>query len=108
MLNRSSVIVRPKKPFLDWVNSFEGSDLSPEDFKKDQTLYLIPEYLDDLDAHQILKRFYNFIFEMELEGWCLDEEKWPPIRTLSVFLEWFTVEFQSMVIDLCGDPLVDD
>jgi hypothetical protein len=48
------------------------------------------------------------IFEMELEGWCLDDEKWPSIRTLGVFLEWFTVEFHSMVIDLSGDPLVDD
>lgn len=54
------------------------------------------------------QRVYETIFELELEGWCLDDEKWPSIRTLGVFMEWFTVEFHSMVIDLCGDPLVDD
>ncbi len=107
MLNRSSVVVRPKRPFLDWVNSQDGPNLSFEDFR-DQTSYLIPEYLDDLDAHQVLKSIYQTIFEMELEGWCLDDEKWPAIRTLAVFLEWFQVEFHSMVIDLCGDPLVED
>ncbi len=108
MLNRSSVIVRPKQPFLDWVNSYDGTRISPLEVDRDQTVYLIPEYLTDLDAHQVLKRVYETIFELELEGWCLDDEKWPSIRTLGVFMEWFTVEFHSMVIDLCGDPLVDD
>lgn len=53
------------------------------------------------------QRVYETIFELELEGWCLEDEKWPSIRTLGVFLEWFTVEFHSMVIDLSDDPLVD-
>lgn len=108
MLNRSSVIVRPKQPFLDWATTYDGSGITSQDVGHEQTVYLIPEYLNDLDAHQVLKRVYATIFEMELEGWCLDDEKWPSIRTLGVFLEWFTVEFHSMVIDLSGDPLVDD
>ena len=108
MLNRSSLIIRPKKPFLDWVTSYEGSRISVQDVGLEQIVYLIPEYLHDLDAHQVLKRVYETIFEMELEGWCLDENRWPSMRTLGVFMEWFSVEFHSMVIDLCGDPLVDD
>lgn len=108
MLNRSSVIVRPKQPFLDWVTSYESSDISFQDVGHEQTVYLIPEYLNDLDAHQVLKSIYETIFELELEGWCVDENKWPSMRTLGVFKEWFTVEFHSMVIDLCGDPIVDD
>ena len=108
MLNRSSLIVRPKQPYIDWVNSYDGSRFSPSEEDHDQTVYLIPEYFKDLDTHQILKQVYETIFEMELEGWCLDEEKWPVPRTLAIFKDWFTVEFHSMVIDLCGDPLIDD
>ena len=52
---------------------------------------------------------YRIIWvDLELEGWCLDDEKWPVLRTISICKEWFTVEFHSMVIDLYGDPLVDD
>jgi hypothetical protein len=32
----------------------------------------------------VLKRVYQAIFELELEGWCLDDEKWPVLRTLSI------------------------
>lgn len=108
MLNRSSLIVRPNQPFLDWVASYDGSSVTPSEVGPDQAVYLIPEYLYDLDAHKVLKQVYETIFELELEGWCLDEAKWPVPRTLAVFKEWFTVEFHSMVIDLCGDPLIDD
>jgi hypothetical protein len=55
MLNRSSVIVRSEQPFLDWVNSYDGTRISPLEVDRDQTVYLIPEYLKDLDAHQVLK-----------------------------------------------------
>jgi len=108
VLNRSSLIVRPKQPFLDWVNSYDGSSFPSSEVDHDQTVYLIPEYLNELDSHQVLKQVYETIFELELEGWCLDEGKWPNLRTLAIFKEWFTVEFHSMVIDLCGDPLIED
>ena len=45
---------------------------------------------------------------MELAGWHQLEEDWPANRTYTMFREWFTVEWHSLVIDLCGDPLKDD
>ena len=49
VLNRSAVAVRPKQPFLDWVNSVESdSSVTADDLQK--TLYLVPDYEDPADA----------------------------------------------------------
>lgn len=45
MLNRSAVIVRPKKPSLDGVRTVDYGDapvVTMEDFRA--TLYLVPDY----------------------------------------------------------------
>ena len=55
MLNRSALIVRPKKPFCDWVRAVDYDD-APE-VTLDQmgaTLYLVPDYEDPEDAEKIL------------------------------------------------------
>ena len=60
MLNRCAVAVRPKQPFLDWVNSVEeGDSLTLADLQK--TLYLVPDYEDPEDAEKVLKRVYDDI-----------------------------------------------
>ncbi len=43
MLNRAAVIVRPKKPYLDWAAGLDDSGLVP-DPTSDQTVCLIPTY----------------------------------------------------------------
>jgi hypothetical protein len=47
MINRSAVIVRPKKPFLDWVRAVDYDD-APEVTldQMGETLYLVPDYED--------------------------------------------------------------
>jgi hypothetical protein len=47
--------------------------------------------------------FFDLIFE--LEGWYTDESAWPKDRSLATFLEWFDVEFSTMVVDLVDAPL---
>ncbi|NNE35614.1 MAG: hypothetical protein HKN13_10265 [Rhodothermales bacterium] len=107
MLNRGAIIVRPKQPYMDWATSLDDSGLVP-DRNEERTVYLVPEYEDDDEAMAVLSRAYEMIFEEELNGWHTVVEDWPQNRTLATFLEWFDVEFHSIVDDLCGFPIIDD
>ena len=90
MLNRSAVAVRPKQPFLDWVNSVESdSSVTADDLQK--TLYLVPDYENPEDAEKVLKRVYDDIFCRELRGWYTLESLWPQDRSLRVFKQWFEI-----------------
>jgi hypothetical protein len=107
MLNRSAVIVRPGKGYIDWASSLDDSEIVP-DVEGEHTVYLIPEYDDDLHAMEILAQLYQVIFEEELEYWHTDESKWPENRTFEKFKKWFKIEFHSVVEDICDYPVIDD
>jgi hypothetical protein len=107
MLNRAAMIVRPAQPFTDWVMSLGDSGLLP-DPNGEQTVYLVPEYGSDEDTVEILKEIYQDIFESELYAWSEDEGQWPKDRGLDQFKLWFTVEFHSIVEDLCDYDLTDE
>ena len=106
-INRSLIILRPKQPFLDWARSLddESKDLTLESLNEDSTVYLIPEIWQDSDQEEFLKTCYDILFEEQLEGWWRDETRWPQQRNLKVFLDWFEVEFHSLVFDLCDEPI---
>jgi len=107
MLNRSAVIVRPKQPYLDWAAQLDDSAILP-DPEDERTVYLIPEYDDEDHAWELLEELYEEIFENELYGWHTDESAWPENRDFAMFQEWFEIELNSVVEDLCGDEIVDD
>jgi hypothetical protein len=109
MLNRSAVIVRPKKPFCDWLRAVDYED-APE-VTLDQmgpTLYLIPEYEDPADADKVLKKVCDEIFCRELEGWYTDVNVWPKDRSLKVFKQWFDVQHYEVVEDVGRGPIEND
>jgi hypothetical protein len=107
MLNRSTVMVRPKQPYLDWAAQVDDSGVVP-DPADERTVYLIPEYDDDDQAWELLEEIYPEIFENELYGWHTDEDAWPQERSFAMFQEWFEIELNSIVEDLCGYEIVDD
>ena len=107
MLNRSSVIVRPKQPYLDWAAQLDDSGIAP-DPNDECTIYLIPEYDDDIQALEILSKCFDVIFEAELEGWHTAESSWPKKRDFKMFRNWFSFEFHSVVEDLCVYEIIDD
>ncbi len=59
-------------------------------------------------AWKILEECFDEIFIRELMAWHTDESAWPQGRNFSTFKEWFEIEFNSMVEDLCGYDLTDD
>jgi hypothetical protein len=107
MLNRGVVIVRPKRPYLDWAAGLDDSELVP-DPNAEQTVYLIPSYGDDEEAWEILERMHPAIFENELYGWHTEEAAWPQGRDFAMFKAWFKIELHSVVEDLCDYEIVDE
>ena len=101
------MIVRPKQPYVDWAAGLDDSDTVPTE-DDERTVYLLPEYDDEVDGMALLSMAYEMIFESELENWHLIEEDWPSNRTFAMFREWFEIEMHSMVVDLCDEPLMDD
>ena len=53
-----------------------------------------------------MEQNYDLLFEQELVEWFQDEGQWPATRDFSIFLEWFAVEFHSMVLDVAEGELV--
>ena len=107
MLNRSALIVRPKQPFLDWALQLDDSGLTP-DVDGEQTVYLIPEVDDEAGLEKLLKSIFPEIFERELMSWDTEESSWPQRRTLSLFRQWFELEFHSGVEDLGDNEIEND
>lgn len=107
MINRGSLVVRPKQPYLDWALQLDDSGIAP-DPDDERTIYLIPTYEDDVEAMEILAKCFDIIFEQELAVWHTDELAWPKNRTFAMFRDWFSFEFHSVVEDLCGYEIVED
>ena len=100
-INRTAIIIKPKQPFVDWINTTPGKEVfSMKEISKENTVLLIPEINDYDDAHNFIKSCYEEIFEWELFGWVTAEELWPKNRSWKMFNEWFNIEINSEVFDL--------
>ncbi|WP_018342523.1 hypothetical protein [Cytophaga aurantiaca] len=104
-INRNAILVRPKKPFFDWVNNVFKDD-EPISELEECNIYLIRE-MDSNDAIQKwLKKNFDNIFINELNDWYTEEDVWPSNRTFKMFSEWFDVELHSMILDLEKLPII--
>ena len=107
MLNRSAVILRPRQPYLDWAAGLNDGGVLPSVYGE-QTAYLLPSNEMDHDGSLTIEQCYEGLFESELANWHAIESDWPHGRTHAMFQQWFSVEWHSVVEDLCGDPIRDD
>lgn len=106
-IDRSIAIIRPKQPFVDWANQLPDADgeVSLSDLRDDCLAVLVPEYDTKEEASENLAALWEDLFEEELRGWSTDESMWPTARTKEMFLDWFDVEFHSVVIDPYEDEI---
>ena len=110
-INRSVAIIKPQQPFADWVNSVAdaGDDqYSIQDFSTDCSVILLPVVDSDEHAEAFIKEMFQDLFELELSSWMTDDDTWPENITYKMFLEWFDVEFHSMVFDSLKDDVEKD
>jgi hypothetical protein len=106
-LNRCSVILRAKEPFREWLKGLpDPVEETLEDINDDQTAYLLPEYELAEDRESLLEEYATDLFEEQLNGWWQDEGDWPLDRSYGALMEWFAVEFHSLVLDVAEMPLV--
>lgn len=110
-INRSAVIIKPKQPFIDWLNSIPDDSISftLEQILEDNITFLIPEYDNPEDSRNYVKKMNSQIFEWELWGWIVTKELWPKNRNWEMFQEWFSFEINSEIFDLVdGDIEKED
>ena len=111
MVNRAALLLKAKKPFVEWINKSDpynkSTNLSMAEVNEDRTVYLI----NDLEAENLdewITLNCANLFENELEDWYTDESLWPQNRDLELFKKWFAVECHTVLIDTGSGPIVDD
>ena len=110
MINRTAVVIKPRQPFLDWINNTPQLNLSSpvtmEELLEDCDTILLPD-TDSLEgAHELLEPLKPDLFAVQLDGWLRDPSPWPQDRSAAVFDQWFTLEVHSMVLDLVEGPIL--
>jgi hypothetical protein len=109
LINRGIVVVKPKKPFVDWVNRDSPTPLvSWDDLQQDCFTILVPELNSLENALDYVESLKPMLFELELEAWNRDPSTWPEERTSAQFDDWFTLEAHSMVWDIVATPIVKE
>jgi len=106
LLNRAGLSIRPRQPFVDWVQSFTQSVPSLAELSLEAMLYLIDEVEQESDFDFAIERHWQAIFENELEAWDEFGDHWPKNLTRDQFDNWFSVDRQLMSFDLSQQPLL--
>ena len=109
-INRTAITIKPKQPFIDWINSApdDGHNYTLQEISRDNLVFLIPEYDTSDSTTRYIRKNYKTIFDWQLWGWITDEEYWPKNRTWKVFQEWFEVQVSSEVFDLVDKNIVKE
>lgn len=107
IVDRSAAVLKPKKPFLDWLNNLPGNDvvLTLEEVRSDCTVVLIPEVNEQEDGIAYIDDLAEQLLDMELASWVSDQKLWPPKRSLKLFWEWFDVEIHLGTMDSVSEEI---
>jgi hypothetical protein len=110
MINRAAVILKYKKPFIDWINNsdpIKNTCITIDKANEDRTVYLINEDEAD-DFEKWISHNYSQLFESELEDWFTVQSLWLKKRTRTLFDKWFSIQCHSILIDTVGGSIYDD
>lgn len=112
MINRTAVVIKPRQPFLEWINNTPQLNLSSpvtmEELLEDCDTILLPDTDSLEEAHELLEPLKPDLFSVQLDGWLRDPSAWPQDRSAAVFDQWFALEVHSMVLDLVEEPILRD
>ena len=105
--NRLAVVVKPKQPFIDWLNSIpdDSFNYTLEKLSTNNISFLIPIYDHPDDIIKYIRKNCKTIFEWELWGWITAKELWPKNINWKTFNEWFDIEVNSEVFDLVSEDI---
>lgn len=106
LLNRSGLSIRPRQPFVDWLQSFNSEAPSLRELRSEAMLYLIDEVEAEEDFVTAIDQHWRSIFENELCAWDEFAEHWPQPLTPEMFELWFEFDLQLMSFDLSDVALM--
>jgi hypothetical protein len=113
MFNRTVLILRPQKPFKEWLAHMERTLPKDErtpmsDVEHDRNVYLLPPSWHYDRVEDYLSACYETLFAHELSEWTEDVTQWPARSDFATFKQWFTWEHHTMMVDIGGGPFIDD
>ncbi len=107
VLNRSAVIVKPLRPYLDWAKMDDAEGFAESVFEnlrgESRTCISSLNTKNLRRSRRCWRSFGQSCLRPMLEGWVRDEAFWPKDRTLGMFHEWFEIQMCSIVQDLDSD-----
>jgi hypothetical protein len=85
--NRDILLVRPKRPFVEWANNYDDKKMPEEVILQSKTMYLVEEIEinDSENIEKLIKKKYQEIFKNELYLWYRDENYFPEKLTYNLF-----------------------
>jgi len=107
-VNRSLALIKPKAPFLAWLQGLPGSHVASlplAELQKGCNGLLVPPADDADEARAFVVEQYASLFAAELADWCEDEALWPTPLTPALFAEWFDIEIHPVLTDLVDEAL---
>lgn len=103
-VKRTALVIKPKKPFFDWVFNLDN-ETKEEDIYEENDVYLLPNFDFAKEMEKWLEKNYDDIFRDQMNNWWTGEDLWVPNRTFKMFKEWFDYELHTMIWDTLEDPI---
>jgi hypothetical protein len=97
-INRSALVLKPKKPFIDWIKNLDDQ-FEINEIIEDPDIYLLPDFEEVQQMVNWLKKNYDMIFIDQMNNWYTDETLWVTNRTFKLFKEWFDFSLHTMILD---------
>jgi hypothetical protein len=99
-LPRSLIILKPKQPFVDWLNDWdEECKMALDETCRDLDAILIPDCEAEDQVMVFVRANAKKLFEHALDDWCADRSLWPKDLSYHKLREWFDVEIHCSVFD---------
>lgn len=105
--NRMLVLLRPRPPFLRWVDELVRGE-SDEQPNPEPIPFLVPLFDYWEDAERWVQDHHALIFETVLWSWSGDPSTWPSVRSWEEFADWFDLELLNAPWDVVSAPLHSD
>jgi hypothetical protein len=104
LVERSTIIIKPKQPFFEWLKSIDNED-DFSDLKDETDVYLIPDFETKEEITRWLKKNFDMIFCDQMNHWYTNEEIWTQKRTFKVFCDWFDFSIHTTIWDTLDEPI---
>jgi hypothetical protein len=102
LIDRTALVLVPKAPYLTWVKTLPGADLSLtlEQLRATPVVFLLPVAERPEEVLTWLQGGCELLFIHMLAAFTQEEIRLPQDRSFAVFREWFDFSLAPMVNDL--------